>query len=53
MTAQSPAGRLAKEAETASPAGETMLTLAIENMHCGGCLRSVERAALELPRIAE
>ena len=25
-----------------------MLTLAIENMHCGGCLRSVERAALKV-----
>jgi Cu2+-exporting ATPase len=27
------------------------LTLAIENMHCGGCLRSVERAALKVPGV--
>ena len=38
-----------KEAQTARP--ET-LTLAIENMHCGGCLRSVERAALSVPGVA-
>jgi Cu2+-exporting ATPase len=28
-----------------------MLTLAIDNMHCGGCLRSVERAALKVPGV--
>jgi Cu2+-exporting ATPase len=31
-----------------APAGAT-LTLAVENMHCGGCLRSVECAALKVP----
>jgi Cu2+-exporting ATPase len=51
MTAHSPAGQLAKEAETARPAGGATLTLAIENMHCGGCLRSVERAALKVPGV--
>ena len=49
MTAQSPAAHLAKEAQTAQPAGGAMLTLAVENMHCGGCLRSIERAALGVP----
>jgi Cu2+-exporting ATPase len=39
--------RLAREAEAAHLlADRGMLTLAIENMHCGGCMRSVERAAL-------
>ena len=28
-----------------------ILTLAIENMRCGGCLRSVERAALAIPGV--
>ena len=47
MTVQASPRRLAKEAEGASPVGtHTLLTLAIENMHCGGCMRSVERAAL-------
>jgi len=49
MTAHAPSERLAKEAQGASPAGaSSMLTLAIDNMHCGGCLRSVERAALKV-----
>src|SRR6266540_2633039 len=52
MTVQAPAGRLAKEAQDASPiAAANMLTLAIENMHCGGCLRSVEQAALGVPGV--
>ena len=47
MTAHAPAGRLANEAEGASRVGASnTLTLAIENMRCGGCLRSVEHAAL-------
>ncbi len=48
MTAQSPADRFAAGAERVVPEGAA-LTLAIENMHCGGCLRSVERAALKVP----
>ncbi|HYB06299.1 MAG TPA: heavy metal translocating P-type ATPase, partial [Methyloceanibacter sp.] len=31
-------------------AGQT-LTLAVENMRCGGCIRSVERAALSVPGV--
>lgn len=37
----------------ASETGTGSLTLAVENMHCGGCLRSVERAALKLPGVIE
>jgi P-type Cu2+ transporter len=47
MTIHASPGRLAKEAEAAPPVIDRgVLTLAIENMHCGGCMRSVERAAL-------
>ncbi|MGH6749515.1 MAG: cation transporter, partial [Methyloceanibacter sp.] len=47
MTVHASPGRLAKGAEAAHPVTErSTLTLAIENMHCGGCMRSVERAAL-------
>jgi Cu2+-exporting ATPase len=47
MTAYASPGRLAREAEAAHPVtGRSTLTLAIENMHCGGCMRSIERAAL-------
>ncbi|WP_083241404.1 heavy metal translocating P-type ATPase [Methyloceanibacter stevinii] len=28
------------------------MTLAVEDMHCGGCLRSVERAAMRVPGVA-
>ena len=35
---------------TSSPAPAT-LTLAVEEMHCGACLRSVERAALRVPGV--
>lgn len=49
MTAQSPALRFAEGARKALPEGGATLTLVIENMHCGGCLRSVERAALKVP----
>ncbi|MFZ2018821.1 MAG: heavy metal translocating P-type ATPase [Methyloceanibacter sp.] len=47
MTVHASPGRLAKGAEAAHPVTDrSTLTLAIENMHCGGCMRSVERAAL-------
>jgi Cu2+-exporting ATPase len=48
MTAQSPALHFAAGAQKVAPEGAT-LTLAVQNMHCGGCLRSVERAALKVP----
>jgi P-type Cu2+ transporter len=52
MTVHAPADRLVEEAQGAMAAGApAMLTLAIENMHCGGCLRSVERAALTVPGV--
>ena len=34
------------------PAQPSTMTLAVEDMHCGGCLRSVERAALRVPGVA-
>jgi Cu2+-exporting ATPase len=47
MTVHASWGRFASEGEAAHPMTDRgMLTLAIENMHCGGCMRSVERAAL-------
>ena len=39
---------LAKQAVDAVPA---TLTLAVEEMHCGACLRSVERAAMRVPGV--
>jgi Cu2+-exporting ATPase len=42
--------RAATEAGEGAP--QQTLTLAIENMHCGGCLRSVERAVLGVPGVA-
>jgi Cu2+-exporting ATPase len=52
MTAHAPADRLTQTAKGISPTGTpTTLTLAVENMHCGGCLRSVERAALKVPGV--
>ena len=39
-----PAAIASVEADTGQPPLST-LTLAIDNMHCGGCLRAVERAA--------
>lgn len=33
-------------------ADPSTMTLAVEDMHCGGCLRSVERAALRVPGVA-
>ncbi len=44
--------RTATDAEgTKGEQAERILTLAIENMHCGGCLKSVERAALAVPGV--
>ena len=52
MTAHTAADRLTQTAKGVSPTGApATLTLAIENMHCGGCLRSVERAALKVPGV--
>ena len=52
MTAHAPADRLTQTAKGVSPTGTpATLTLAVENMHCGGCLRSVERAALKVPGV--
>lgn len=43
---------LAAEAQGVMAAPATAgMTLAIENMHCGGCLRSVERAVLKVPGV--
>ena len=38
------------ESVSAEPGGHT-LTLAVDNMHCGGCMRSVEQALNELPNV--
>jgi P-type Cu2+ transporter len=38
-------------AKQAAEAGQATLTLAVEDMHCGGCLRSVERAAMRVPGV--
>lgn len=38
-------------AET-EPGKPSTMTLAVEDMHCGGCLRSVERAAMRVPGVA-
>ena len=35
----------------AKPAARHITTLAVENMHCGGCIRSVERALAALPDV--
>ena len=45
MTAHVPAAALAPQATDGAP---TTLVLAVEEMHCGACLRSVERAALRV-----
>ena len=50
MTAHQPAAGLIKEATSAAPTAT--LVLAVDNMHCGGCLRSVERAALRIPGVS-
>jgi Cu2+-exporting ATPase len=48
MTMHATAGRLA-DAARAKPAA--VLTLAVENMHCGGCLRAIERALRKAPGV--
>ena len=50
MTAHPLAAGLVEEATPAPPAAT--LTLAVDNMHCGGCLHSVERAALRVPGVS-
>ena len=53
MTLHALAMSAATEAEgTARQARPEALTLVIENMHCGGCLKSVERAAMSVPGVA-
>ena len=37
------------EADLQTP---STLTLVVENMHCGGCLKSVERAAMGVPGVS-
>jgi Cu2+-exporting ATPase len=52
MTVHAPAAALdasARVGEAQAPFHS--LTLAVENLHCGGCLRSVERAALAVPGV--
>jgi len=39
-------------AQPAQHVEPSTMTLAVEDMHCGGCLRSVERAALRVPGVA-
>ena len=46
-TFPAPAGTKTVASEPASPT----LTLAVENMRCGGCIRSVERAAMSVPGV--
>ena len=36
----------------AKGAASRTITLAVENMNCGGCMRKVERALLEVPGVA-
>lgn len=40
-----------REQPGARPAARHITTLAVENMHCGGCIRSVERALAKLPDV--
>jgi len=40
-----------RDEATAQPAARHITTLAVENMHCGGCIRSVERALAALPDV--
>ena len=51
MTIHARAGQLAGGARTGAAPTPAVMTLAIENMHCGGCLRSVERAVLKVPGV--
>ena len=51
MTMHATAGQLAGGAHASAAPSPAVMTLAIENMHCGGCLRSVERAVLKVPGV--
>ncbi|ODR96409.1 ATPase P [Methyloceanibacter superfactus] len=48
MTAHVPPAALAAQVPDVSP---NTLVLAVDEMHCGACLRSVERAALRVPGV--
>lgn len=37
----------------AQPVTRNITTLAVENMHCGGCMRSVEKALLARPEVVQ
>ena len=53
MTAHVLTAGLGKKAQGGVPVtAPATLTLAVDNMHCGGCLGSVERAALRVPGVA-
>ena len=53
MTVAAPIVLKAQDMQSvAAEAALQTLTLAVENMHCGGCLRSVERAALGVAGVA-
>ena len=43
-------GSVSLETESAGPEPATM-TLAVDDMHCGACLRTVERAAMRVPGV--
>ena len=51
MTMHTTAAQLPGVARAGAAPTPAVMTLAIENMHCGGCLRSVERAVLEVPGV--
>jgi P-type Cu2+ transporter len=53
MTVAAPIALKAQDTQSvAAEAALQTLTLAVENMHCGGCLRSVERAAVSVAGVA-
>ncbi|HET7447309.1 MAG TPA: heavy metal translocating P-type ATPase [Methyloceanibacter sp.] len=53
MTVHAPITFRAQDAaQVTTEASFKSLTLAVENMHCGGCMRSVERAALGVAGVA-
>ncbi|MGB3037759.1 MAG: heavy-metal-associated domain-containing protein, partial [Methyloceanibacter sp.] len=48
MTIHALPARSGAKALAAREEAPTILTLAVENMRCGGCIRSVERAAMSV-----
>ena len=48
MTIHALPARSGAKALAAREEAPTILTLAVENMRCGGCIRSVERAAISV-----